>query len=134
MRARETVRAKSAQVNSVFLVQLRKMAVVGLCESSRMKNSVRERSEWPYRESFCANFARDREFLTAGFRIVHRACTGNAEREFLNLIEKRSPRGQSEALPEVCRQNENRFTGITRAEGTLFRSKIPVEISSIFRS
>lgn len=44
---------------------------------------VREVANGPDRESFCAHGVGGRKFGGVGLRIVHRACTGNAERQFL---------------------------------------------------
>jgi len=83
LRANQNVRAKERAVNSVFLVQLRKMFATDFRGWTRIKNFFK--NVWLSRaegaDSFCGRelgekFGRRRRL------IVHRGCTGNAERQW----------------------------------------------------
>jgi hypothetical protein len=84
LRANQNVRAKERPVNSVFLVQLRKMVAGDFCGSRRIKNFFRDalvsRSEGL--SSVCGG-ALGEKAERGRQRIVHRGCTGNAERQWL---------------------------------------------------
>src|SRR5580700_289775 len=79
-RARVNVRAKERAVNSVFLVQLRKIVATDFRGSARMKGPVRDvsLSRMKGLGSVWRRAWRE-DFLNVEKLIVHRGCTGNAE-------------------------------------------------------
>ena len=83
LRANQNVRAKERAVNSVFLVQLRKMFATDLCGSARTKNFFGgvAVSRVEGAGSICGK-AREGKFARTRRLIVHRGCTGNAERHW----------------------------------------------------
>jgi hypothetical protein len=81
--ARVNVRAKGRAVNSVFLVQLRKMLATDFRGWARMENLLEDMvlsravglgSVW--------GRVLEKNFFRVGKLIVHRGCTGNAERQW----------------------------------------------------
>jgi hypothetical protein len=79
-RARVNVRAKERAVNSVFLVQLRKIVATDFRGSARIKDLVSDVSLSRVEGLGSAGGRVPvRNFLRAGKLIVHRGCTGNAE-------------------------------------------------------
>src|SRR5579862_233389 len=96
MRAKVTVRVKWTRVNSVFLVQLRKKMATDFRRSTRIKprrGTHDSTTEW--RDSFMDG-VEEEESGKVGSRNVHRACTGNAERQW--------PRGSESILSSQFRR------------------------------
>jgi len=79
-RARVNVRAKGRAVNSVFLVQLRKMLAADFRGSAGMENLL-EDVVLSRTEGLGSVLGRglEKNLFRAGKVIVHRGCTGNAE-------------------------------------------------------
>jgi len=74
------VRAKGRAVNSVFLVQLRKIVATDFRGSARMKGPVRDVSLSRMKGLGSVwRRAWRQDFLSVEKLIVHRGCTGNAE-------------------------------------------------------
>jgi hypothetical protein len=84
-RAKSNVRAKGREVNSIFLVQLRKMLVENFCGATQGKRLGRDvaLSRLQGAASLCRG-ALAEETASPGMRVVHRACTGNAERRWVS--------------------------------------------------
>ena len=79
-KARVNVRAKGRAVNSVFLVQLRKIVATDFRGSARMKGPVRDVSLSRMKGLGSVwRRAWRQDFLSVEKLIVHRGCTGNAE-------------------------------------------------------
>jgi hypothetical protein len=83
LRANQNVRAKERAVNSVFLVQLMKMVATKFHGLARIKNFFRDRavSRLEGLGTDCGG-ASGEKVRGVGQRIVHRGCTGNAERQW----------------------------------------------------
>ena len=83
LRANQNVRAKERLVNSVFLVQLRKMVATEFRGLARIKNPSRDMavSRLEGLSSDCAGTLGEK-FGRVGRLILHRGCTGNAERQW----------------------------------------------------
>ena len=77
------VRAKGRAVNSVFLVQLRKMFAAEFCGLARSVNLL-EDVALSRTEGLGSDGGRSLEGVLgrSGQWIVHRGCTGNAERQW----------------------------------------------------
>ena len=74
------VRAKERAVNSVFLVQLRKMVAADFGRSTRIKNLVGDMPLSRVQGLGCVGAGLVEGFGgRSGQWIVHRGCTGNAE-------------------------------------------------------
>src|SRR5579864_3248694 len=84
VRAKVTLRAKWARVNSVFLVQLRKKTATDFCGLSRIGQRLKDTwfHHWMARVRTCGRVSQEKSGRV-GSPNVHRACTGNAERQWL---------------------------------------------------